>query len=54
VRLTARGKRVAEAVSSEWTTACALLIDRLPRAERQRLAEAVDTLARVLDGHGTR
>jgi DNA-binding MarR family transcriptional regulator len=54
VRLTARGKRVAEAVSSEWTTACALLLERLPRAERQRLADAVDTLARALDGQGTR
>ena len=54
VRLTARGKRVAEAVSSEWTTACSLMLERLPRAERQRLADAVDTLARILDGQGAR
>jgi DNA-binding MarR family transcriptional regulator len=58
VRLTSRGKRVAESVSSEWTTACALILDRLPRGERQRLAEAVDALARALDGqnpgHGSR
>jgi DNA-binding MarR family transcriptional regulator len=52
VRLTPRGKRTAEAVSFEWTTACALLIDRLPRPERQRIAEAIEALARVLEGDG--
>jgi DNA-binding MarR family transcriptional regulator len=52
VRLTPRGKRTADAVSLEWTTAYALLLDRLPRAERQRIVEAIEMLARVLEGDG--
>ena len=50
VRLTPRGKRTAETVSTEWTTAYTTLLERLPRAERQRIAEALEVLARVLDG----
>jgi DNA-binding MarR family transcriptional regulator len=53
VRLTQRGKRTAEAVSGEWTAAYSLLLDRLPRQERQRVAEAIEVLARVLEGDGT-
>lgn len=50
VRLTPRGKRTAESVSAEWTHAYAALLDRLPRTERQRVADALEILARVLDG----
>jgi DNA-binding MarR family transcriptional regulator len=50
VRLTPRGKRTAEAVSGEWTVAYALLLDRLPRQERQRVADAIELLARALEG----
>lgn len=50
VRLTPRGKRTAEAVSTEWTLAYTTLLDRLPRPERQRIADALELLARVLDG----
>jgi DNA-binding MarR family transcriptional regulator len=50
VRLTPRGKRTAEAVTTEWTLAYTTLLDRLPRPERQRIAEALELLARVLDG----
>jgi DNA-binding MarR family transcriptional regulator len=49
VRLTARGKRTAEAVCSGWTAAYVSLLDRLPRLERQRVAEALDALSRVFD-----
>ncbi|HLK37768.1 MAG TPA: MarR family transcriptional regulator [Polyangiaceae bacterium] len=49
VRLTTRGKRTAEAVYTEWSLAYATLLERLPRAERQRVAEALDVLARVLE-----
>jgi len=49
VRLTPRGRRTAEAVSSEWLGAFASLLDRVPRGERQRVAEALEVLARVLD-----
>lgn len=52
VRLTPRGKRTAEAVISEWTFAYSTLLERLPRPERQRVADALELLARVLDGHG--
>ncbi len=50
VRLTPRGKRVAEAVCTEWTATYNALLERLPRPERQRVAEALDVLARALDG----
>ena len=50
VRLTPRGKRTAEAVSVEWNVAYTTLLDRLPRPERQRIADALEVLARVLDG----
>lgn len=49
VRLTPRGKRTAEALSVEWTLAYTTLLDRLPRAERQRIADVLEVLARVLD-----
>src|SRR5215472_9760995 len=52
VRLTPRGKRIAESVTSESIAAFAGLLDRFPRQDRQRIAEAVDALARVLDSEG--
>ena len=48
VRLTPRGRRIAEAVSLEWATAYTVLLDRLPRQERQRIAEAIEALAGAL------
>jgi DNA-binding MarR family transcriptional regulator len=50
VRLTPRGKRTADAVSTEWTQAYSTLLERIPRGERQRITEALDALARLLDG----
>jgi DNA-binding MarR family transcriptional regulator len=50
VRLTPRGKRTAEAVTTEWSLAYSSLLDRIPRPERQRVIEALEMLARVLDG----
>ena len=50
VRLTPRGKRIADTVSTDWTLAYASILDRLPRPERQRVAETLEMLARVLDG----
>jgi DNA-binding MarR family transcriptional regulator len=49
VRLTPRGKRVAESVSGEWTSAYSALLDRIPRGDRQRVIEALEALARLLD-----
>jgi len=49
VKVTPRGRRVAEAVSSDWTSTYASLLERIPRGERQRVADALEVLARVLD-----
>ncbi len=49
VRLTPRGKRTADAVSTEWVSTYGSLLDRVPRPERQRVADALDFLARLLD-----
>ncbi len=53
VRLTPRGKRIADAVSTDWTLAFSSLLDRCPRPERQRIADTLELLARVLDGEAT-
>lgn len=53
VRLTPRGKRTAESVASESLQAFAGLLDRIPRNDRQRIGEAIDALARVLEGEQT-
>ena len=50
VRLTPRGRRTADAVSTEWTLAYSTLLERIPRGERQRITDALDALARLLDG----
>jgi DNA-binding MarR family transcriptional regulator len=49
VRLTARGRRSAETVGAEWAAGCGALFERLPRAERQRVADALHLLARLLE-----
>jgi DNA-binding MarR family transcriptional regulator len=54
VRLTTRGKRTADTVATGWTTTYALLLGRLSRTDRQRVAEALDLLASLLDGQGAR
>jgi DNA-binding MarR family transcriptional regulator len=54
VRLTPRGRRMAETMLTEWTAAYASLLDRMPRPERQRVADALDVLARALDGGNAR
>ena len=50
VRLTPRGRRVAEAVSSDAVETLTEVMDRLPRAERQRVTDALEILARAVDG----
>lgn len=50
VRLTPRGRRAADAVSSSAAQALSALLDRVPRGERQRLTDALETLAQALDG----
>lgn len=50
VRLTPRGKRTADAVGSEWMAAYASLLERVPRSERQYVADALGVVVRLLDG----
>lgn len=45
VRLTPRGRKVAEAVAAQWSAASASLLDRASRPERQQLAAALEILA---------
>ena len=50
VRLTPRGKRTADSVTSESRHAFTALMDRLPRAERQRVTDALELLAKTIEG----
>lgn len=50
VRLTPRGKRIAESVASEAHQAFASILERLPRNDRPRITDALEALARILDG----
>jgi DNA-binding MarR family transcriptional regulator len=50
VRLTPRGRRVAESVASDAVETLTEVMDRLPRAERQRVTDALEILARAVDG----
>ena len=50
VRLTPRGRRAADAVSTGSAQALSALLDRVPRGERQKLTDALETLAQALDG----
>jgi DNA-binding MarR family transcriptional regulator len=48
VRLTPKGKRVAEAVTADALRAFNALIEQVPRADRQRMSDALDVFARAV------
>jgi DNA-binding MarR family transcriptional regulator len=48
VRLTPKGKRMAEAVTTDALRAFNALLDRVPRGERQRVTDALEILARAV------
>jgi DNA-binding MarR family transcriptional regulator len=50
VRLTPRGKRTAETMGGEATQAMHAVLERLPRGDRGKVVEALEALARVLEG----
>ncbi len=50
VRLTARGKRIADGVGNAATQAHLSLYDRLGRTDRTRVVEALETIAALLEG----
>jgi DNA-binding MarR family transcriptional regulator len=49
VRLTPRGKRTADSCSADAVKAMHSVLDRLPRAERARVVDALETLAKLLE-----
>jgi DNA-binding MarR family transcriptional regulator len=48
VRLTSRGRRIADLVGAQWAEAFASLIDRAPRSERAQVAGALEVIATAL------
>jgi len=51
VRLTPRGKRAADTSSSGSSQAFAALLEKIGRAERQKVTDALETLARAIEGN---
>lgn len=49
VRLTPRGRRAAQSVGTGANAAFASLLDKIPRAERARVIDALEVVAKVLD-----
>jgi DNA-binding MarR family transcriptional regulator len=49
VRLTPRGRRIADAVTARWVLAATSLLENAPRSERTRIADALDFLSRTLE-----
>jgi DNA-binding MarR family transcriptional regulator len=49
VRLTPRGRRTAETVTQDAMHAFTALMERLPRGERQRVTDALEILASLVD-----
>lgn len=52
VRLTPRGRRMAEAVTANTIHALNDIIDQVPRTDRQRVTDALEILARLVGGAG--
>lgn len=50
VRLTPRGRRAAQGVTSGATSSFAGLFDKVPRGDRARVIEALEIVGRVLEG----
>jgi len=50
IRLTPRGKRIADSASQGATQAFSTLLDKLPRNERQRVLDVLELMARAIDG----
>ena len=50
VRLTPRGRRAADSVTQSASTTLRTLLDKLPAGQRQKITDALETLASALDG----
>ena len=49
VRLTTRGRRAAQSAGSSASSAFGSLLEKVPRAERARVIEALETVAKIVD-----
>lgn len=50
VRLTPKGKRAADAATASSSEALATVLDKINRGERQKVLDALDALAKAIDG----
>jgi DNA-binding MarR family transcriptional regulator len=50
VRLTPKGKRAADAATASSSQALAAVLDKVNRGERQKVLDALEALAKVMDG----
>lgn len=50
VRLTPKGRRAAQSVGTGATSSFAGLYDKVPRGERAKIIDALEALARVVEG----
>ncbi len=50
VRLTPKGKRAADATTASASQALASVLDKINRGERQKVLDALEALAKVMDG----
>jgi DNA-binding MarR family transcriptional regulator len=50
VRLTPRGRRAAQSVGTGASSSFSALFDKVPRNERAKIIDALESLARVVDG----
>jgi DNA-binding MarR family transcriptional regulator len=50
VRLTTRGRRAAQSVTSGATSSFASIYEKVPRSERAKIIDALEALARVVEG----
>ena len=53
VRLTPKGKRAADAATASSAQALANVLEKINRGERQKVLDALDALARAIDGEST-
>jgi DNA-binding MarR family transcriptional regulator len=54
VRLTPKGKRAAESANASSAQALSTVLEKINRGDRQKVVEALDALAKVMDGSGAK
>ena len=53
VRLTPKGKRAADAATASSAQALATVLEKINRGERQKVLDALDALAKAIDGESS-